>query len=43
MRNRCFRDDLSDLLARRKQESGWQERDDIQTMFDYLDADDGRL
>jgi gluconokinase len=43
MRNRCYRDDLSDLLARRKQESGWQDRADIQTMFDYLDADDGRL
>ena len=43
MRNRCYRDDLSDLLTRRKQESGWQDRDDIQTMFDYLDADDGRL
>jgi len=43
MRNRCYRDDLSDLLARRKQESSWQDRDDIQTMFDYLDADDGRL
>ncbi len=39
----AIRDDLSDLLARRKQESGWQERADIQTMFDYLDADDGRL
>ena len=43
MRNRCYRYDLSDLLARRKQESGWQDRADIQTMFDYLDADDGRL
>ena len=43
MRNRCYRDDLSDLLARRKQESGWQDRADIQTMFDYLDVDDGRL
>ncbi|MEJ6572041.1 MAG: DUF5069 domain-containing protein [Akkermansiaceae bacterium] len=43
MRNRCFRDDLSELLVRRKKESGWQDRDEIQTMFDYLDADDGRL
>ena len=43
MRNRCFRDDLSDILVSRKQQSGWQDRDDIQTMFDYLDADDGRL
>lgn len=43
MRNRCYRDDLSDILVSRKQQSGWQDRDDIQTMFDYLDADDGRL
>jgi len=42
MRNRCFRDDLADMLISRKKESGWQDRDDIQTMFDYLDADDGR-
>ena len=43
MRNRCYRDDLSDILVSRKQQSGWQDRDDIQTMFDYLDADDGRI
>ena len=43
MRNRCFRDDLSEVLVGRKKESGWEDRDDIQTMFDYLDADDGRL
>jgi len=43
MRNRCFRDDLSEVLIRRKKESGWQDSDEIQTMFDYLDADDGRL
>lgn len=43
MRNRCFRDDLSELLVNRKKESGWQDRDEIQSMFDYLDADDGRL
>ena len=43
MRNRCYRDDLSDILVSRKQQSGWQDRDEIQTMFDYLDADDGRL
>ena len=43
MRNRCYRDDLSDILVSRKQESGWQDRNEIQTMFDYLDADDGRI
>lgn len=43
MRNRGFRDDLSETLKLRKEESGWQDRDDIQSFFDYLDADDGRL
>ena len=43
MRNRCYRDDLSDILVTRKQQSGWQDRAEIQTMFDYLDADDGRI
>lgn len=42
MRNRGFRDDLAEKLAFRKEEAGWQGRDDIQTFFDYLDADDGR-
>ncbi len=43
MRNRGFRDDLSDKLSHRKKESGWQNRDEIQSFFDYLDADDGRI
>lgn len=42
MRNRGFRDDLTEKLIFRKEEAGWQDRDDIQTFFDYLDADDGR-
>lgn len=43
MRNRGFRDDLSDKLKFRKEESQWHDRDGIQSFFDYLDADDGRL
>lgn len=43
MRNRGFRDDLSEKLKFRKQESKWHDREEIKTFFDYLDADDGRL
>lgn len=39
---RGWRDDLSDRLAFRKQEAGWSGRGEIQTFFDYLDADEGR-
>lgn len=37
-----WRDRLSGRLADRKQESGFADRDDIQSMFDYIDADEGR-
>lgn len=43
MRNRGFRDDLTERLIMRKKDAGWQDRDDIQCFFDLLDADDGRL
>ncbi len=43
MRNRGFRDDFTEKLVFRKEEAGWQDRDEIQSFFDYLDADDGRL
>jgi len=39
---RGWRDDLSDRLIFRKQEAGWEGRDEIQTFFDYIDADEGR-
>ena len=39
---RGWRDDLSERLLFRKHEAGWQEREEIQTFFDYLDADEGR-
>ncbi len=43
MRNRGVRDDFTEKLVFRKAEAGWQDRDEIQSFFDYLDADDGRL
>jgi hypothetical protein len=42
MFKRGWRDDLSDRLANRKKEGGLENRDDIQTMFNYIDADEGR-
>jgi gluconokinase len=42
MSKRGWRDDLSDRLASRKIEGGLENRDDIQTMFNYIDADEGR-
>lgn len=42
MRKRGWRDDLSDRLAMRKAESGFENRPEIQTFFDYIDADEGR-
>lgn len=39
---RGWRDDLSERLVFRKQEAGWSGRQEIQTFFDYIDADEGR-
>lgn len=41
--NRGRNDDISERLKQRKQESGFEHRDDIQTFVDYIDADEGRL
>jgi gluconokinase len=41
MMKRCWRDAGADILAKRIAESGLQGRP-IQTMFDYLDFDEGR-
>lgn len=41
--NRGFRDSLSEHLASRIQEDGFQERKDIFSFCDYIDADEGRL
>ena len=42
MTKRGWNDSASDLLAQRKKESGFEGRDAIRTMFDYIDADEGR-
>ena len=36
------RDEMSDRLIFRKKEAGWEARDEIETFFDYIDADEGR-
>ena len=43
MRKRGWNDDVSETLVRRKKESGFESRDSIQTMFQYIDADEGRI
>lgn len=42
MKTRGFRDELAEKLLMRKAESGLEDRDDILTMMDYIDADEGR-
>lgn len=42
MRKRGWNDEGTEILERRKRESGLADRADIQTMFDYIDADEGR-
>lgn len=37
-----WNDDAAPILERRKKESGLTNRDDVQTMFQYIDADEGR-
>ena len=39
---RGWRDEMSDRLVFRKKEAGWEGREEIQTFFDYIDADEGR-
>ena len=43
MCKRGWNDEVAEILARRKKESGFEARDDIRTMFEYIDADEGRL
>lgn len=43
MRKRGWDDDISVTLTRRKEEAGLGARADIRTMFDFIDADEGRL
>ncbi len=42
MRKRGWNDEASDRLQQRKAESGLSDRADVQTFFDYIDADEGR-
>ncbi|MGI8891064.1 MAG: DUF5069 domain-containing protein [Chthoniobacterales bacterium] len=42
MRKCGWQDDISETVARRKNEGGLAGRDDIQTMFQFIDADEGR-
>ena len=43
MSKRAWNDEVTEILVRRKKESGFESRDEIQTMFQYIDADEGRL
>ena len=42
MRKRGWNDVASERLTQRKAESGFSSRDEIQTFFDYIDADEER-
>ncbi|MGI9114698.1 MAG: DUF5069 domain-containing protein [Chthoniobacterales bacterium] len=42
MRKRGWNDEVTATLERRKGEAGLSERSEIQTMFDFIDADEGR-
>jgi len=43
MRKRGWNDEVSEMVARRKAEAGMADRSDIQTSFQFIDADEGRL
>ena len=42
MRKRGWNDDISETLTRRKKEAGMAGRSEIRTMFEFIDADEGR-
>ena len=42
MRKRGWNDEVSGILERRKREAGMSDRSDIQTAFQFIDADEGR-
>ena len=42
MRKRGWNDESSERLSQRKNEGGFAARADLQTFFDYIDADEGR-
>jgi Domain of unknown function (DUF5069) len=43
MRKRGWNDEVSEILKRRKAEAGMSDRSDIETSFQFIDADEGRL
>ena len=43
MRKRGWNDEVSEILARRKADAAMSDRSDIQTAFQFIDADEGRL
>ena len=43
MRKRGWNDEVSEILERRKTEAGMSDRSDVQTAFQFIDADEGRL
>ena len=42
MSKRGWRDEANEVLQRRLKEGGFEDRTDIQTMFEYIDLDEGR-
>ena len=42
MRKRGWRDEIAEFLTRRKKEAGMAGRSEIQTMFEFIDVDEGR-
>jgi hypothetical protein len=42
VRKKGWRDETSERLKQRLKESGFDDRTDIETMFDYFDLDEGR-
>jgi Domain of unknown function (DUF5069) len=42
MRKRGCNDEISETLTRRKREAGMTDRSEIETMFQFIDADEGR-
>ncbi len=42
MRKRGWNDEISETLSRRKREAGMTDRSEIETMFNFIDADEGR-
>ena len=42
MRKRGWNDEIASTLQRRKREAGMEERNEIETMFQFIDADEDR-